>query len=200
MRSLLVSLVALVALPALADGPNWDLDSAHTKAAFTVKHMMVTNVRGTFDKVSGSVTLDEANPAKSAVNATIEAASIMTGVEKRDGHLKSPDFFDVAKYPTITFASTGVTKAGDQYKVQGNLTMHGVTKPVTLTTTVTPAIKDPFGPGQRRGVEATGKVSRKDFGLLWNKAIEGGGVVVGDEIAITIDAELVTHATKAAAK
>lgn len=151
---------------------------------------MFTNVRGMFQKPSGAIVLDEATPANSKVNATIDVNSITTGVEERDTHLKGADFFDAAKYPTITFVSTGVTKSSDtSYAVTGNLTMHGVTKPATLTVTAPPAFK--HAGGVRRGIEATLSVNRKDFGLRWEFPGEGAGVVVGDIIKITIDAEMV---------
>jgi polyisoprenoid-binding protein YceI len=149
-----------------------------------------SNVRGMFQQPSGTVTLDEATPANSTINATIKVNSITTGVEERDTHLKSSDFFDVAKYPVITFASTGFSKSSaTSYSVTGNLTMHGVTKPVTLAVTAPPPFN--HAGGIRRGIEATTSVNRRDFGLLWDFPGEGTGIVVGDNITITIDAELV---------
>ncbi len=161
---------------------------------FVCKHVF-TNVRGMFQKPSGTVTLDEATPANSKVNATIEVSSITTGVEERDTHLKSADFFDVARYPVITFASTRFSKSSaTSYAVMGNLTMHGVTRPVTLAVTASPPFN--HAGGIRRGIEATLSVNRKDFGLRWDYPGEGPGAVVGDIIKITIDAELVLQAER----
>ena len=177
---------------ALAQTTKWDLDPENSSVEFTCKHVF-SNVRGMFQRPSGTVTLDEATPANSKVNATIDASSITTGVEERDSHLKSPDFFDVAKYPAISFVSTSVMKASaTSYSVTGNLTMHGVTKPVTLAVTASAPFK--HAGGIRRGIEATTSVNRKDFGLVWDYPGEGPGIVVGDNIKITIDAELVLQA------
>lgn len=181
--------VPAIPLPATT---RWDLDPENSSVEFTCKHVL-SNVRGMFKKPSGTVTLDEATPANSKVDATIDAGSISTGVEERDTHLKSADFFDVAKYPTITFASTSVTRSSaSAYSVTGNLTMHGVTKAVTLAVTASAPFK--HAGGIRRGVEATTSVNRKDFGLVWDYPGEGPGIVVGDNIKITIDAELTLQA------
>jgi polyisoprenoid-binding protein YceI len=190
MKTLLSAVVALAALSAQAS--SWNLDPAHSTAGFQVKHMMVSNVHGSFEKVSGTVQLDEKNPAKNSVKAQIDASSITTGVDQRDSHLKSPDFFDVQKYPTIDFQSTSVKANGKNHlAVAGNLTMHGVTKPVTLDVELDPeVVKDGQG-NLHRGASATTKVKRSEFGLKWNKALEAGGVMVGDEVKITLDAELV---------
>jgi len=156
--------------------------------------MMISNVQGEFGKVTGTVNWDEAEVTKSTVEATIDATTINTREPKRDGHLKSPDFFDVAKYPTITFKSTSVKKVGaDRLAIKGELTMHGVTKPVTLDATYTNEVKDPGG-NTRRGASARTKLNRKDFGLKWNQTVEGGGVLVGDEVDIALDLELVKKA------
>jgi polyisoprenoid-binding protein YceI len=178
-----------VSVPAVPQTSKWELDPENSSVEFVCKHVF-TNVRGMFQKPSGTVLLDEATPAISKVNATIDVKSITTGVEERDTHLRGPDFFDAAKYPVITFASTSFTKSSaTSYSVTGNLTMHGVTKPVTLAVTAPP----PFthAGGIRRGIEATTSVNRKDFGLRWDFPGEGAGVVVGDNIKLTIDAELV---------
>ena len=197
MNKTLASLVlSAAAFPLLASGlaqaSEWDIDGSHTTAQFAVKHLMISTVKGTFDKVGGTVSLDEKDITKSKVDVNIDPASIDTREPKRDGHLKSPDFFDVAKYPTLTFKSTKVEKAGkNKLKVTGDLTMHGVTKPITLAVEGPSAeTKTPFGTTVR-AVSLTGKLNRKDWGLNWNKAIEAGGVVVGDEVAIDISAELV---------
>lgn len=176
-------------VPALPQTSKWELDPENSSVGFVCKHVF-TNVRGMFPKPSGTVMLDEATPANSKVNVTIDVNSITTGVEERDTHLKGPDFFDVAKYPVITFVSTSFSKSSaTSYSVAGNLTMHGVTKPVTLAVTAPPPFN--HAGGIRRGIEATTSVNRKDFGLLWEFPGEGAGVVVGDDIKITIDAELV---------
>ena len=170
----------------------YSIDPSHTTAGFGVKHMMVSTTRGQFAKVSGSVQIDDADVTKSQIDVTIDAASVDTRDEKRDAHLKSADFFDVAKYPTITFKSTKVQKAADgKLLASGDLTIHGVTKPVTLTVdSLTPPSKSPWGTTVR-GATATGKLSRKDFGLTWNKALETGGILVGEKIEIAIEVEAV---------
>jgi polyisoprenoid-binding protein YceI len=168
----------------------WKIDPMHTCAHFTVKHMMISNVRGDFGKVSGSVNYDGKNLAGSSVTATIDASSVNTNQEQRDQHLKSPDFFDVATYPVITFKSTQVEPEANGFKVIGDLTIHGVTKPVTLIAESLPApIKDPHG-FLRTGTEATTKINRKDFGLAFDKTMDHGGALVGDDVDITIDVEL----------
>ena len=192
MRRTLLSAVAAVALasPFAAFAETYEIDSAHSTAGFSVRHMMVTNVRGQFGKVTGTLNLDEKDITKSTVEAVIDASTINTNEPKRDEHLRAPDFFDVAKYPTITFKSTRVEKAGENLKVTGDLTMHGVTKPVTLTAEgFTTEAKDPWGNIKRGGV-ATTKINRKDFGLTYNAVLETGGVAVGEEVAITLDLEL----------
>ena len=185
--------VALVLAPALALGQvsTWDFDSAHSHASFVVSHMVVSKVRGDFGKMTGTLTLDEKDPTKSKVEATIDATSIDTREPKRDEHLRSPDFFDVAKYPSITFKSAKVEKAKDGLKVTGELTMRGVTKTVVLDVKgPTAEIKDPWGK-TRRGASATTKLNRQDYGVAWSKLIEGGGAVVGNEVAVEIELELV---------
>jgi polyisoprenoid-binding protein YceI len=184
-----VTLLA-VAAPSFAFAAAYDIDGAHSTAEFSVKHMMVSNVKGNFNVKSGTVNIDDKDITKSTVEAVLDANTVNTAQPKRDEHLKSPDFFDTAKYPDITFKSTKVAKAGkDKLKVSGDLTMHGVTKPVVLDVTgPTPEVKGMMGPV--RGVEATTKINRKDFGLGWNKALEAGGVAVGEEIAITLNLEL----------
>jgi polyisoprenoid-binding protein YceI len=182
--------VALLPSLAFAEAATWSIDPSHTQSTFTVRHMVISNVRGEFKSTKGVVKLDDKEPAKSSVEVTIDAASIHTREEKRDAHLRSPDFFDIEKFPTITFRSSKVEKAGgDRYKVTGDLTMHGVTKPVVLDATLTPEVKGMMGE-VRRGAQATTKVNRQDYGLKWNKAVEAGPVV-GDEVAIEISAELV---------
>ncbi len=178
-----------VPVPEVPKISTWELDPENSSAGFVVKHVF-TKVRGMFAMPAGTVVLDDVAPANSKVHAWIDVNLITTGVEERDTHLKSPDFFDVAKYPDISFASTGVSRSSaTSYSVAGNLTMHGVTKPVTLAVTVSPPFN--HAGGIRRGIEATTSVNRKDFGLRWEFPGEGAGVVVGDTIEITINAELV---------
>ena len=178
--------------PTVAQLTEWKLDPENSSVEFVCKHVL-TNVRGMFQRPSGTVTLDEATPAHSKVTATIDVSTITTGVEERDTHLKSADFFDAAKYPQITFVSTGFSKSSaTAYTVTGELSMHGVTRPVTLAVTAPPPFN--HAGGIRRGIEATTSVNRKDFGLRWDFPGEGAGVVVGDNIKITIDAELVLQA------
>jgi polyisoprenoid-binding protein YceI len=196
MKSLALGFVALglAAYTAPARASVWEIDSAHSSTEFSVKHMMVSSAKGRFDKVTGTLNLDDKNPTKSTIELTIDANTIDTHEPKRDGHLKSPDFFDTAKYPTITFKSTKIEKAGKaKFKVTGDLTMHGVTKAVTLAVEGPSApMKNPFG-STSSGASATGKINRKDWGLNWNKPLEAaGGVLVGDEVTINVDLELVS--------
>ncbi len=180
-------MIALVA--ALIAAPvTLQADPAHSSASFSVKHMMVSTVRGEFSKITSTLVWDKEDPTKSTVDAKIDVASVDTHNEKRDGHLKSPDFFDAAKCPEITFKSNKIEKAGDKYKVTGDLTLHCVTKPVTLDAEASGPVKSPWGTSSY-GVSATGTVNRKDFGLVWNKALEGGGVVVSDEVKLNLDLE-----------
>jgi polyisoprenoid-binding protein YceI len=188
--------VATLLAPALglAQATTWKMDAAHTQSTFTVRHLGITNVTGEFRSTNGTVVVDEKDPSKSKVEATIDAKSIHTREDKRDAHLRSPDFFDVEKFPTITFKSTKVEKKGDEkFEVTGDLTMHGVTKPVKLETTLTKPIKGPMGE-TRRGATAATTVDRREFGLNWNKAVEAVPVV-GDDVKIEIQSELVQEGT-----
>ena len=171
---------------------TWNIDPAHTAAEFKVKHMMIANVKGHFAKVSGVLIRDESDPTNDRVEATIEAASLHTPDEQRDAHLKSADFFHVEKFPTLHFKSTGVKIAGEgELSVEGDLTIHGVTRKVRFAVEgPTPPAKDSWG-NTRIGLSATTKISRKDFGLTYNAALETGGVLVGDEVTITLDAQFV---------
>jgi polyisoprenoid-binding protein YceI len=179
---------------------EWELDSAHTAAHFSVKHLMVSTVRGQFRKVTGRVWLDEAQLTRSRIDVGIDAASLETGEPKRDAHLRSADFFDVEKYPTLTFQSTRIEAKGDEFVVTGDLSMHGVSRQVTLMVeSLSPPMKDPYG-RLVRGVSAVGKLNRKDWGLGWNAALETGGVLVGDEVKLQIDAELVAKAPAPASR
>jgi len=199
MKHRIPALTAVLALTVAANGlaqtARWEIDPAHSNASFTVRHMMVSNVRGEFTKLAGGVDVVGDDPTTAKVAVTIDAASINTREPKRDAHLRSADFFDVDKFPTITFTSKKIERAGEgRLKLVGHLTMHGVTKEVTLDIEeLTPEVKDPGG-NLRVGAHATTRINRKDFGLLWNRILESGGVLVGDEVAITIDVELVKKA------
>lgn len=172
----------------------WNIDAVHSQATFSVRHMMIATVKGQFNVLSGQLHIDETNPTNSWVEAEVDAASIDTRDEKRDGHLRSPDFLDVANYPAITFKSTKVEHVGDSdYKITGDLTMHGVTKPVTFDAEYHGQMKDLYGL-QRAALTAKATVNRKEFGLNWNVALESGGVLVGDKVTIEIDLAAVQQA------
>jgi polyisoprenoid-binding protein YceI len=179
----------------LATMSTYQIDSAHTHAQFKVRHLMVSNVKGDFDKVTGTIELDDANPTAAKINITVDVASISTREPQRDAHLKSADFFDVEKFPTITFVSTAVVKSGDgSYEVVGDLTIHGVTQTIDLDIEdVTPEVKDPFGLF-RRGASAKATILRSNFGLKYNSILEAGGVAISDEVHITIDTEFTRQA------
>ena len=187
-----VSTIIALALPTFAFAATWNIDPDHTYIGFKVKHLMVTNVKGSFVKHSGVVEINEKDITKSKVEISIDTNSINTNVAKRDEHLRSADFFDVAKYPTMTFVSKQVVKAGkDKLKVTGDLTLRGITKQVVLDVTgPTKETKDPWGV-IRKGATATTKINRKDFGLVWNAALETGGVAVGDEVTINLEIEMI---------
>ena len=171
---------------------TWKLDPVHSAAGFKVKHMMISNVKGQFTGISGALDLNEDDIANSRVEASIDAASISTGDAQRDAHLKSADFFDVEKFPKLSFRSTGVERAGGgRLAVNGDLSIHGVTRPVTFEVEGPAAPgKDPWG-NTRLGLSAETKINRRDFGLTWNAALEAGGILVGDEVAITLDVQFV---------
>jgi len=171
---------------------TWKVDAAHSVAEFKVKHMMISNVKGRFTDVSGTLYLDENNVENSHLQASIDTASILTGDAQRDAHLKSADFFDVEQYPTLAFRSTRVVPNGEgELKATGDLTIHGVTREVTFTVEgPTAPAKDPWG-NTRVAVSATTKINRKDFGLTWNAALETGGILVGDEVTITLDVQFI---------
>jgi polyisoprenoid-binding protein YceI len=193
MNSWLKSAIAtsLLTVPSLAAAADYTLDPNHTSVQFSARHMMVTNVRGEFKNVSGTVSLDEKDVTKSKVEATIDATTVNTRVADRDKHLKSPDFLDVEKHPTITFKSKSVKSAGaGKLQVKGDLTIRGVTKEVVLDMEgPSPEFKDPWG-SIKRGATASTKINRKDFGLTWNQKLEAGGVLVGDEVSIVIDIQM----------
>ena len=185
-----VVVAMVVAAPFAAAADTWQIDPVHTTVEFTVRHMMISNVKGEFTKLSGTITAKDHDPASVQINVSIDAASIDTRSAVRDADLKSANFLDVAKYPTIIFKSKKIEAAGtNKWKIVGDLTIHGVTKEVTLDVRgPTPPIKDPWG-NKRVGASATTKINRKDFGLTWNKVLETGGAVVGDEVAISIEVE-----------
>lgn len=183
MKLILLAIASL--LPVFAQ--TYTIDTAHSSAQFSVRHLMVSNVKGEFNKMTGSITWDASKPAAISIDATIDVNTISTREPKRDEHLRSADFFDAAKYPSITFKSTRAWESGGKWMVAGNLTLRGVTKPVTLTLDgPTAELKDPWGM-LRRGATATTTINRKEFGLGWNKALEAGGVMVGEEVQITLD-------------
>jgi polyisoprenoid-binding protein YceI len=184
--------MANTAAPVQTSTTTWNIDPAHSMAEFKVKHMMIANVKGQFSKVSGALFLDESDLANSRVEASIGAASIHTRDEQRDAHLKSPDFFDVEKFPTLHFKSKSISIVRDgELAVEGDLTIRGVTHKIRFAVEgPTPPAKDPWG-NTRVAVSATTKINRKDFGLTWNAALETGGILVGDEVTITLDVEFV---------
>ncbi len=168
---------------------KWNFDAAHTDIGFWVRHMVVTKVRGSFTKWTGELDYDEANPTRSKVSITIDTASVDTHDEKRNGHLRSADFFDSEKIPHMTFKSTRVeSSGGNKFKVHGDLSIHGVTKPVVLDAEVLGKAKDPWG-NMRVSFEATTVINRLDFGLKWNQPLETGGVLVGDKVTIEVEAQ-----------
>ena len=165
----------------------YEIDPAHSQATFSVRHMMIATVKGQFKVISGTLHIDEQNPQNSAVDAQADAASIDTRDANRDAHLRSADFFDAEKYPTINFKSTKVEHvSGDEYKVTGDLTMHGITKPVVFDAEYQGKGKDPWG-NERAALAAKSKINRKDWGLNWNQGLEAGGVLVSEEVKIEID-------------
>lgn len=171
---------------------TWKLDPAHSASEFKVKHMMISNVKGSFTGLSGALTLHEPDHRLTSVEASIDVATVNTGDAARDGHLKSADFFDVETFPMMTFKSTKVVpEGGGDFKVTGDFTLHGVTKPVTFEVEgLSAPSKDPWG-NTRVGLSARTKINRKDFGLSWNAALEAGGVLVGEEIAISLDVQFI---------
>ena len=177
---------------------TWALDAAHSNVEFAVKHLMIAKVKGRFSQVSGNLTADPANPADFKLEVEIDAASIDTRQEQRDAHLRSGDFFDAETYPTITFSGKKIEGDGDEFRLTGDLTIKGMTREITLDVTNEGRATDPWG-GSRIGFSARGKIDRRDFGLTWNQALEAGGVLVGDEIKISVDAEFTAVASVQAA-
>jgi polyisoprenoid-binding protein YceI len=170
---------------------TWAIDPAHSQAEFTIRHMGISNVRGRFTNITGAIVMDEKDLAKSSVNATVDTTTVDTGVAQRDTHLKSGDFFDVTKFPAMSFAGGSVVQDGDDYVVKGNLTLHGVTKPVVLHMDA-PG-KEQLGPDNKlhRGFTASANVHRQDFGLFWNGTLKSGDSMLADDVKITLDIEAV---------
>ncbi len=192
------TLVAALLLTASVAGAAeiYDIDPAHSTVGFKIKHMGISTVLGRFAKFTGTVSLDKNAPKAARAEAVIEAASIDTGIEKRDTHLKSPDFFDVAKYQELAFKSTKISPMkGDQFVMEGELTMHGVTKPIRLDVVSNGSAKDPWG-GTRASYSATAVLNRKDFGLVWNQVLDAGGLLIGEEVHIVIEVEGVLRVEK----
>lgn len=199
-RSLVLPFAAALAISLPAQAAEWALDNAHSEVGFNIRHMMVTDVHGAFDKYTGTIVVDDKDPTKSQINVDVETASINTKNEKRDGHLKSADFFDAAKHPKMTFKSTKVEKGAkpNTFKVTGDLTLRGVTKPLVLDVEISDEWQDPkeWGGNVHRGAKAVGKINRQDFGLTWQTKLDKGGVVAADEVAIVINAELIKQQPK----
>ena len=171
---------------------DYTLDPSHTRIGFSARHAMVTKVRGNFDQFEGSAHVDTANPANSSVTVTIEAASVTTGNEQRDGHLKTPDFFDIANYPQITFVSTDVERDGAEWAITGDLTINGVTKSITVPFEETGSAKDPFG-NTRVGFEGEVTIDRTDWNLSFNAALETGGVLVSEKVKLEFDISAIAN-------
>ena len=189
--SLVLATALLASLSALAQTSNWNIDPAHSTAQFTVRHLGISNVTGNFTKVTGMVVLNDKDITQSQVSASIDVNSINTRVEARDKDLKSPNFFEVEKYPTIEFKSKRIVNSGGKLQLIGDLTIHGTTREVTLDVDgPTPELTDPWG-NSRRGLSATTAINRKDFNLVYNNLLKTGDAVVGDKVKIQIDAEIV---------
>jgi len=185
------AIVLLASLSALAQTSTWNIDPAHSTAQFTVRHLAISNVTGSFTKVAGSAVLNEKDIAQSQVSASIDVSSVDTRVEARDKDLRSPNFFDVEKYPTIEFKSKRIVNSGGKLQMIGDLTIHGTTHEVTLDVDgPTPELTDPWG-NSRRGISATTTINRKDFNLVYNNLLKTGEAVIGDNVKIQIDAEIV---------
>ena len=199
MNKLAAAVLALVPALALAAPTTWSVDASHSRVGFAVKHLVISTVRGEFSKFQGKVTLDDADVTRSTVEATVDASSIDTKVADRDGHLRSPDFFDTTRHPAVTFRSTKVTAAGkDALQVAGDLTLRGVTRPVVFAVTTSAEVKGMSGE-TRRAFAGKTVINRKDFGLAWNKAIEAGPVV-SDEVTIELELEVVKDAVRTSSR
>lgn len=188
--ALMTALFLGVPLSGHAEMARWNVDLEHSTIEFRVSHMVISKTTGRFMDYSGFVEMDADAGAVKTIEATIKAASVNTNQEKRDAHLRNPDFFDVEKHPLITYRMKSAKKTGDGYTAVGDLTVRGVTKEITLTGNFNGATKDPWG-NQRAGFTGEGKVNRKDFGMVWNKTLDSGGLVVGDEVFIKLDVECI---------
>ena len=189
------ALIGLWVLPVQAETARYDVDMDHSTLGFSVAHMVVSKTTGRFMEATGFVEMDPEAGQFKAIEATIKTASVNTNHQKRDTHLKGGDFFDVEKYPTMTYRMKSYQKTGDTYTAVGDLTLHGVTKEMTLAGTFNGAAKDPWG-NMRAGFAATGKINRKDFGMNWSKALDSGGLVVGDEVTLQLDIECIKAKAK----
>ncbi len=175
-------------------GEVWTIDDAHSTLGFKIRHLMVTNVTGKFSGIKGKFDVDTSDFTKSKIEGEVDTKTVNTDNAKRDDHLRSEDFFDAKKFPKMVFKSKKIEKTGDKFKVIGDLTLHGVTKEIALDAeALTPVVKDPWG-NQKRGFSATTKINRQDFGLKWNKNLDGGGVVLGEEVTVNADFELLASA------
>jgi polyisoprenoid-binding protein YceI len=169
---------------------QWIVDPDHSVAAFSIRHMMIAHVRGQFNRIAGSIYFDPTNIDNSSVELTIDVSSIFTGVPKRDDHLRSPDFFDMQQYPTISFKSIRITSVnGTQVKVTGDLTIHGITRQITVPVEISGPVKDPFGDGLSLGFAASAIINREDYGIKWNQPMADNGIMVGREVSLFIDVE-----------
>lgn len=189
MKAIWLGLVSCLALPSF--GSTWEIDDSHTAAKFKIRHLMVSNVYGQITGAKGTLEINDKDATKTTGTVSLDIATINTNNEKRDAHLKNEDFFEVTKYPNITYQIKKVSKAkGGKYTMEGDLTVKGITKPITLKDVeLSPSVKDPWG-GVRRGLSGTTSINRKDFGLTWNKSLDGGGVVLGETVEVEVAAEL----------
>jgi len=183
-------MAAVQMAPVIGSKTAWKLDPTHTIVEFSAKHLMISTVKGRITDIEGTIYADENDPENSSVDVTLKAASIDTRTEQRDNHLRSADFLDVEKFPAITFKSTRIEGSRNEFNLTGDLTIRGVTRPITLDATFEGETKDPWG-GERIGFSATGKIDRRDFGLTWNLLLESGGITVGNDIKISIELEAV---------
>ncbi len=190
MRNVILALVVSMATaPAVVSANTYEIDTAHSVMSFKIRHLGISNVQGSFTDFSGTITADPEKLGETTAEVTVSVASITTGNDQRDDHLRSPEFFDVESHPTLTFKSTGANVTGDgEFTLTGDLTMAGVTKAVTLDAAFSGAAVDPWG-NQKVAFSASTKIDRRDFGLTWNKALEAGGFLVGDDVEITIAVE-----------
>lgn len=190
-KVMILSMAALMLLAATSFGADkYMIDKSHSSVGFSVRHMVISSVKGSFTDFDGTIMFDEKDITKSSVNVTIKAESIDTNDENRDDHLRNEDFFDVAKYPEITFVSTKIEKSGDEFIMHGNFTMHGVTKEISMPFEINGPITDPWG-NIRFGAESRLKLDRKDYGIVWNKTLDAGGLTVGNEVKIELHIEAV---------